>query len=221
MSLSTNRFYSLSGIAILVFAAALLLINSILLMVGIPVTGYQVIIASVFTVGFIWWGVRFDFSDHCRRWFGEMLALMIVLFVVSVWLNGLINDASFDGQTYHAEAIIHLHNGWNPFYEFTPKDAAFADYLGFFSKGAWINAAAIYGLTGNIEQGKVFNTLLLIASFGISLSALSTFQTLSRRQVFLFSALLAFNPVSMCQQFTFYVDGQLASCLVMNLIVFY
>jgi hypothetical protein len=134
-------------------------------------------------------------------------------------INGWIYDTSWDGQNYHFEAILQLADGWNPFYE-NPANAVYAPHLEHFTKGPWINAVALYKLTGNLEQAKAFHMLLMLAAFLLSVTALSTFRTLKRQWVVLLSVLAACNPVSLCQLFTFYVDGLMASLWVIIVCLF-
>lgn len=86
--------------------------------------------------------------------------------------------------------------------------------INLYSKGTWITAAALYKITGHIEHGKTFNFLLIIASFFITLSAFKNFKQINHGKAIILSFLLSFNPVSICQTLSFYVDGQLSSLLV-------
>src|SRR5262249_32768172 len=133
-----------------------------------------------------------------------------------------IYDISWDGQTYHAEGIEQLASGWNPFWEAPHNGPAFRLHSGYYSgpsqlsfspKGAWICAAALYKFSGSFEAGKACHLMLILACFLCSFAALSTFRSIKWRWILILSLLIASNPVSVCQMFTYYVDGQLSSLL--------
>lgn len=220
MDLSNRSFSLLVGIALVSFTSLVLLISSFSLIVGVPISGYHVALAGVLTGAISWWSAG-QYSP-ARRWHVFLIVMLSFAsaFVLLLMVGGLIMDTTWDGQTYQAEGIISLAEGWNPYYQASPDHAVFPTWLAFFSKGPWINAATIYRFTGHIETGKVFNFLLLMASFLFSRNAISTFPKLGKHTILLLSLLLTFNPVTLYQMFSFYVDGQLSSCLVIVVALF-
>jgi hypothetical protein len=209
-----QRVSTLLGTMIISFIGITLISNSVLIAIGSPVSGLTIPFAVILAICVAWWPSIQHFGEHYRRLFLIICVSFIILFALTILISSAIYDISFDGQTYHSEAIIGLAQGWNPFRMPVPVNAFYADWVGFFSKGPWITAAAMYRFTDNIESGKAFNSLLLIASGLFSYSALSTFPQLNRRWRLNLSILIALNPISVCQLFTFYVDGQLASGLI-------
>jgi hypothetical protein len=165
--------------------------------------------------------VAADYFNGARK-SALLLALGIDLIAFSCFalLNNVIYDASWDGETYHAEAIVQLANSWNPFREGPPTGVVFPTYLNFFPKGPWILAAALYKFSGSFESGKAFHLTLILASFFFSFAALVSLQKISQRCILALSLLMAFNPVSTYQMFTYYVDGQLSSLLVIAAALF-
>jgi hypothetical protein len=207
------------GLTITAFASSFLLVSSLFLLIGLPVAWYHLPVAAALS-GFFCWRVAGGYFQQAQRRIAFTVAGCAALaFTVFAILNGLIYDTSWDGQNYHMEAIVQLANGWNPFYTH-PTAATYAQLMEFFTKGTWISAAALYKLTGNLEQGKAFHLLLMLAAFLLSTAAFSTIGSLKPRWIFLFSALMAFNPVSLTQMFTFYVDGLLASLLVITVALY-
>ncbi|MBL8154154.1 MAG: hypothetical protein JNM70_08215 [Anaerolineae bacterium] len=217
----TDRLYLylLLGTAIPVFMGALLLVSSVFLLLGFSLEWYHIPLAAVPGALFVWWGAGQFFPRIRRRMFLATSAWAVGAFVVFALLNGWIYDTSWDGQNYHFEAILQLVDGWNPFYE-RPTNAIYSPHLEHFPKGPWINAVALYKLTGNLEQAKAFHMLLMLAAYLLSITALSTFRRLKRQWVILLSLLATFNPVSICQLFTFYVDGLMASSIVIVISLF-
>jgi hypothetical protein len=141
--------------------------------------------------------------------FAFLLAFLAGVFWLAVSLAGAFYDVSYDGQGYHMEAVMKLHDGWNPFYDpFTGN--VWNDH---YAKGAEIMAASLYALTGQIEQGKAFNFLLLTASFLLAFAGLLTWDRQIWRAL-VAAGVLAFNPVVINQTLTFYIDGQLGALLL-------
>ena len=156
---------------------------------------------------------------------GLAIALDGLVVITGGWLSGQFYDVSWDGQAYQQVAVIRLAEGWNPLHDLpappiTPNfDSATLNY---YAKGPWIIAAALYRLTGQLEQAKAFNLILAAATFGLVYAAVSLLGGSARRRWFWLWALAlgglaAANPVIVCQAFTFYVDGQLA-CLLTSLV---
>jgi hypothetical protein len=139
----------------------------------------------------------------------------------SLLLSQSFYDISWDGQTYHQEAIIQLANGWNPFHQQHSPDKVSDIWVAHYAKSTWIYAAALYEVTHSIEASKAFNILFIISSFFLGTAALIHFPRISLSQALVLSFLLAFNPVSIYQSLTFYVDGQQSSLLVSLLSISY
>ncbi len=138
---------------------------------------------------------------------------LLLLFVgLASWC---VYDLSYDGQAYHQEAVIQLAGGWNPY-----GDAPLQEdtknppwvWINHYAKGPWLAAAAIYAATGFIEMGKAINLLALAASGLLSYIVLR--EKLSARVSGIGAALIAFNPVSLNQVFTYGNDGLISSLMI-------
>ncbi len=129
-------------------------------------------------------------------------------------------DISYDGQAYHQEALIQLARGWNPVYHHLTSSEAnnMNRWLNHYSKGVWFYESVIFKATQNIEAAKLFHIWLMMAAFSITFAFLLGFRGLSLWPAFLISLLAAFNPVSIYQSLSFYLDGQLMSLIVILIV---
>jgi len=205
---------------VIVLIATILLVSSLLLTTGHRLSTASFWLALAVTMVAAWLMCSRYFP--ARRWLALMgiLAVLAAVFLLGSYCSGKFYDLSCDGQAYHQEAIIQLANGWNPFHS-QPLRIASGIWINHYTKGPWIAAASLYLLTGHIEQGKVFNILLIASSFLLCLSALSIHYKRGAPEPVLFSALAAGNPIAVLQSPTFYLDGQLSSILIIILSLLY
>ncbi len=145
-------------------------------------------------------------SFYHRLW---IVALFVFTMLMSAWISSAFYDLSYDGQIYHQKAVYYLANNWNPF-----KDKVGDIWVDHYAKDSWIYAASIYKLIGHIEVGKTFNIAFILGSFMISSAALISIRRIKPTYAYIISFIAAFNPVSVYQSLSFYVDGQLSSLLV-------
>ncbi len=204
------------GSSVIVLIAAILLISSLLFTAGHALSPSSFWLALAVAAIAAWLMCSRYFPG--RRWLAliGILAVLAAIFLLGISVSGKVFDLSWDGQAYHQEAIIQLANGWNPLHD-QPLPIASGIWINHYTKGPWISSASLYVLTGHIEQGKVFNILLVVSSFFFCLSALLPYYRQRLLKPLLFSALAACNPVSILQLPTFYIDGQLSSILVISL----
>ena len=95
----------LLGAILLAFACSLLFVSSTLFFLGVPISRFHVPVAAGMAAGFGWWGVNFYFPQERIRMCGLLFESAVISFSVFALLSGRIYDISWDGQTYHAEAI--------------------------------------------------------------------------------------------------------------------
>lgn len=163
--------------------------------------------------------------------------IFIAIFVLisSIFINQNYLDLSWDGNSYHKDAVGLLKNGWNPIYDdyldtYKQLNNRNMDYIGDeiqtthgfwqtnYAKGTWVIAANIYACTGNIESGKAYNFILLYITFALILYILYS----KSKNAFLSiicSIVIALNPILLTQLFTFYNDGFMGNLLI--LIIFF
>lgn len=142
-----------------------------------------------------------------------IVSTLIVFILVCLYVAAAFYDISWDGMAYHQEAIIHLAEGWNPFYQGLDDKVAHAVWIRHYPKAAWIFSAASYLVTGDIESGKAYQLLLGWAAFLLVFSAALRIRQLSIPFALLISIVAVTNPVAIYQSLGFYVDGAMSSLL--------
>lgn len=165
-------------------------------------------------------------QDHKQKHvrFAYVVVTLVLLMAVLTWITGKIYDKSWDGMAYHQIGIDHMVRGWNPAYEQIPdapqsskyfeREINLSVWVNHYSKGFEQFSAALMALTGNIESGKVFNLLLIIAAFCSALHLLMQLQYFSTFWNVVIAAVAALNPVTVNQMFSYYLDGAVASCIL-------
>ena len=148
-----------------------------------------------------WFLLRRDLSRKQRL---ACLGVFLALFLAGLWLAGVFFDTSYDGKAYQQEAILALLGGLNPYTQIYPPNHWVDDY----PKLSWVLAAALAQWTPSLQNAKALQSLFLAASF-FGLLRLFLGQGVRRSYAVAGAALLTFNPVVLCQYFTFYVDGPL------------
>ncbi len=162
------------------------------------------------------------------KWFVGLGAF--VLIAISVFGSLLISrqfmDLTYDGQSYHQAGVIALDKGWNPLYQELPE--------GFVSKNMRIwtssyphannyDSLAVYKVTGNLEDGKLFGFLIVLACAIFAFLAAAS----ATKRVFepiVISLIVSISPVSLMQVFSFGLDGQfycLATMFFATLVMIY
>lgn len=208
-------FSLLLGSMLLSFAFFTAVIAILGFAVGIPLTTVTVWLAAICTFTYGLMGTIYYFKQDTWRMFGKVCITFLVLFFSFLYISGLFYDISYDGQVYHQEAVGQLTRHWNPLQEYLSKEkSSSAVLLNHYAKGPWLYEAALLTATGQIEQSKVFNIVLIIASFLVTLSALQGCRKFTLRQSICLSVIMALNPISIYQALSFYIDGQLASLLL-------
>ena len=209
------------GSSIVFFLFASLLVSSLGFLFRIPITSYHFFLAAGITLPYV---VISCFHHPAPNRFlatSVVFILLVSSFYSCLMISRNFFDLSYDGQAYHQEALIQLSRGWNPFYEelTSPQSNNMDRWLNHYSKGVWFYAAIIFKVTKDIESGKLFHFWLMIAALFVTLSFLLRIETLPRSLAVLISFLVAFNPVSIYQSLSFYLDGQLMSLMIILVVV--
>lgn len=199
-----------TGLFLLSFMLLGLMLSTLLFCVGIPIGKAHLFISAAISliVTYLLMGKSWKYACVCAG-----IALFIVFAAVMVCI--CVYDRSWDGNAYHKDMIAFLRHGWNPlrqtFYDFAdekfPLLSAFdSNYLDAYPKGTEILAACMYAITGNIEAGKFINIITIVSLVLIAYWALREVE-LKTWQAAICAGLLAINPVTISQIFTFYIDG--------------
>jgi hypothetical protein len=142
------------------------------------------------------------------------LAIATVILAVCLGVSAPIVDVTFDGQTYHQTAVRFLAEGWNPVWAVRLHEHDVSGlYLTNLPKSAWVLEAMVYRATGSFEAAKGIQLAGILAAFLLMWPALETWR-ITRGSAILVAALAAANPVSLTQVASFYVDGLVASSLI-------
>jgi len=147
--------------------------------------------------------------------------LTLILLAGSLLLSAFFYDFSWDGQWYHQTAILLIAHDWNPLSDpmrsFSGSQLHGQLWLRHYAKGPWYAAAAIFAATGRIELGKCMQWLILMAAFLGTLAACLS-AGLRRSRALGIAAVVAINPVAVCELTTFLVDGVMASSLILAVV---
>ncbi|MDF2634273.1 MAG: hypothetical protein K0R78_1147 [Pelosinus sp.] len=210
------------GQTLLSFMFFILALSSIGFGAGLSLTPLHIWLSLAGSFMFAFITTKFYIKEKHWKHVAGIGSLAVLLMYCFMYLSGMFYDISYDGQVYHQEAVIQLANHWNPFQQYLTKDQSqSAMLLNHYAKGPWVYEAALYTVTGKIEESKAFNFLLIVASFLLAFSAMRNSSRFTVTQAIFFSFLLALNPVSIYQALSFYIDGQLASLLLCLLALSY
>lgn len=128
-------------------------------------------------------------------------------------------DYSWDGRAYHQIGIYYLANDWNPVWQKMADLKELAPYLSHeiwvehYMKFSEIVAACIYSVfSHNIELGKAVNFIAFFGAFFYGISVIAKF--LRPLHAIIVSFLLSFSPTLVAQIASYYVDGLLATALL-------
>ncbi|MBD0384221.1 hypothetical protein [Paenibacillus sedimenti] len=213
-----NRIVSISlvtGMTLLTLIVAAFMVPALLFLAGVPMLKADFWLSAALAILLAWIASKKLAEERQVTVFAVSVGLSALLFICGFIVSGYFYDLSYDGQAYHQEAIIHLAEGWNPVYDKEiSQPTGNSIWINHYAKAAEIAAASIYAATGLIEHSKVINLMAMAASGLLSLGALLTLKPENRVTAWVVALLLALNPVSMYQSFTFYVDGLLGSLLL-------
>lgn len=208
-----SRLLLVFALATVWWLASIEVLSATGLFVGLPVGVWCVAAGAVSMLAFVWFSVSAITGGRPLLNLGVILLALSLSAVALTAASGYFFDVSWDGNTAHQVAVVELARGWNPVQEPHVDVARVAQWaaLEHFPKGAWIRGAALYRLTGTLEQSKVSGLLLLLAAFSAWTALLVSVARERRRAAVVFALAMAANPVALAQAFTFMVDGQLAS----------
>ncbi len=208
----TSGILLLTGTLLIYTIALVLVISSIALFTGTGISAWQLPV-SFLIAGIICYSLNQPIIKTPLFFLRPVIASLVII-ALCVAISLYFYDVSYDGQSYHQEAIYQLKNGWNPFHEMLPESIKMAIYINHYSKGVELPQSALYSIIPYIEVSKATNFILWIATACILLSWLLTIQKLSRWKCILITLIAVGNPVVVTQLISTYVDGQLAIMLL-------
>jgi len=195
--------------------------TTVLFVMGIQISRINLFIAVACSVV-----ITFLLSGRSAKTAVTVSLIGILLLGITIFLCSRVYDMSYDGNTYHKGITGALKNGWNPlhetFYDFAEdipflavKDDIWYDA---YPKGTEIWAACIYIITNNIETGKCFNILSIIALFCICYTVLLQTGLFNKIQSFLAAFFCSIHPLSLAQVTSYYIDGFLWEMLLLCMV---
>jgi len=217
----TRTFSRLFGAFPILLMAGILFVSAVTFALGKTLSAFQFIFALAVALGGVYLAARRSMAGDKKR-LAVLFGAIVLLLVVSVVISGFYYDLSHDGRLYHQNSVIQLATGWSPFimplhpdgYNPAYKPLRPSIWTVVYPKAGELCAASLYKVTGNIQHGKAFNILLLVASFFLALAALLELTRFKLKTAVLYASLLALNPVSICMLFSYYIDGLLSSLLL-------
>ena len=140
--------------------------------------------------------------------------IVLAVLALGVFLAASFFDLSWDSLWYQQTAVYQMAQGWNPLRE--PMRGLSPDHveamLRHYPKEPWYVALALFQTAHNIEWAKAGTWLALAAMFFAVFAAGLDFG-MRRRTAAVIAALVALNPVVVCESASFLVDGLLISFL--------
>lgn len=209
----SNNGMSLCNIAIfmVIIVGLISILSSIQLLCNIPIHFPLAIIATLVILTIFTYKKVFKLQESL------ISVLSCLLFC---WISSKVYDFSWDGQAYHQLSILMFSEGWNPYWDADKINTYYDDIWVYgYPKAFWIFSSAIYEITHNILTGKAYN---LILTFSLFLLCVETYkQYLYNHKIITLSIslLTTFNPVVICQLFTYYIDSTLYLLMIEMLMI--
>ncbi len=168
------------------------------------------------------------------RWFREEapvgrggVLLLAVATAAAILFSFLLFNVHWDGNTYHKTATGLLMDGWNPMRndctavlsgaKITEGVRYNAKWIDHYANGGWIISAVFGACFHNVEIGKAVNLLIAAAVFGI-LSWYLSLRVSGRGWRLAITSAAVFQPVTVAQMESFYIDGNLYLFLLLGVL---
>ena len=210
-----------SGYFLLMWLSLTVVISTILFFFNISITCINLFISFIISAV-----LSYLFNDKDKSFLLKVVSLSTIIIVLSIIISTFMFDRSSDGNTYHKDAIGVLKEGFNPIYQssfdFIEKrdddDGKLTNYsiwIDHYAKANWIIAANIYSLTNNIESGKAMNIISIYIVFSILFGNL--LEIFNTKKALLLSLIVAINPITASQMFTYYNDQLVYLFLILSI----
>ncbi len=209
LPISISSTILLAGLFLLFLLAYLMSIPAIGFFFGLTITPITLMVAILLSIGTLTALNRHRILDVSL---GSIFGL-IIMFTCCL-IIGCFYDFSWDSDMYHKLAIHALGNGWNPLVDqsedwqqkheiFEPLSGIWIDH---YSKGVYFIAASFYTAFGNLEAGKAY-TLILMIAITMILGVVLKRNLTSTLPAAITAIVTAFNPITCAQMLAFYNDA--------------
>ncbi len=188
------------------------------LWLGFPINGFIFPVSVCLVLGWEWMCK----SHNQVSWKGIVAVLLIL--AITLLLSSAIYDISFDGPWYHSGTILHLAEGWNPYYQSVSgiDDYYTSLWTEHYARGIEMLASVVVSCVGNLEAGKAVNLWFVIASVVyIYIFLRYTLPNTNRYLRVWLTLVVALNPVVVNQMLTYYTDWSLYTILLISVINLY
>ena len=176
-----------------------------------------------------WHGLGFLLPAWVAGWIGtrgpkrtqetsQIILLALTFCGLMAAVASRFDDLSVDGMQARIESVLALSAGWNPVKDPTFQEGAqlkeshaslrgsFVVQSGYQYSFGNLLSAYLSHLTGNLNAGKAVTPILAVASFGIVFGGLTSL-ALPTGWCMALALMAAFNPVSIYQSSSYYIDG--------------
>lgn len=210
VSVAKSRSVLPAGLSLfsLAIMASTIVIQGSLFLVGAELSRATLPLGVVAAFALTAWLMR----SSKRWWLGAVVVALVSVAVGALQAGAW--DNNHDSLTYQVPAIIELADGANPVQ--SELENFWAEHH---PKGAWVVSAALYTWTGEIESTRVINVLGVMSALGVALLFMRAIKGLPRWAAWVLPLLVAFNPVTLVQLDTHYVDGLLSSMSVVLILL--
>lgn len=196
-----------------------LVISAILFFLNVTISWFSFPMITIIT------GVIYYYWFWDKQWDWRCIAVQMCLTAVAVLLSYLIFNVQWDGNTYHKTAIGLMMNGWNPIdmdcTSVLPANRVTngikynAQWIDHYANGGWVISAVWGAFFHNIEIGKAVNLIYMVSVFGVLFWYLSK-KLKNRAWTIVIAGLAVFNPITVSQMESFYIDGNLYLYLLLG-----
>ena len=204
---------SLCNIAIfmIIIVGLISIFSSIQLLCKIPIHFPFAIIATLVILAILTYKKIFKLQESL---------ISILCCLLFCWISSKAYDFTWDGQAYHQLSILMFSEGWNPYWDNEKIDTYYDDIWVYgYPKSLWIFSTAIYEITHNILVGKAYNLLFTFSTFLLCFDTFKRYLPNHKIMALYISLLTAFNPVVICQLFTYYIDSTLYLLMIDMLMI--
>ncbi len=168
----------------------------------------------VFPTGLLLWGVAVAALHREERWHKQAATLLLLLagFALAAWATSFFLDRGWDGRTYHAQSILALLDGGNPYRHPNTWGTRYVYYT--YPAAHWLLSSSLIVWTKLFTASFAFTALSVLTAFLCARRYLATLQHLSRFWRHVLAFLLAANPIAIWCYFVHSVDGFFVSTLL-------
>jgi len=190
----------------------------------LPQLGWLAVLVVAGVYG--WWSLKNLQAVKGIFFFG------LALLLVGTWSSATLYDYSFDGMRYHQMVVYALSHGWLPWEKwseflihYSGDSSNILQVNVIADEGFWIGSFHLVGsivssVTGSHELGKVYQWLFLWLNLHVAFWVLGKLG-MSCFYRWIFALIVALNPISVYQLFSYAQDGAMSSLLTSLVLLLY